>query len=68
MKDESEKLEWKFDNVNKFDNEINFDIGQVHIRIIYDTENSVHEVFIYDNKKDGRGRFLNDDFVGRVEF
>ncbi len=50
----------KVDKCCIYEDEIQIDIGRVHIRVV--KENDDTEVYIYDNLRDKDGDFMDEDF------
>jgi hypothetical protein len=50
----------KVDRLREYEDEIQIDIGRVHIRVI--KENDDTDVYIYDNLKDEDNDYVDEDF------
>ena len=50
----------KVGRLREYEDEIQIDIGRVHIRVI--KENDDTDVYIYDNLRDKDGDFMDEDF------
>ena len=54
------------DSIRQFENEVFIDIGRVHIRVIRDDEQQ--DVYIYDNLRDEKGQWVDEDFKAKWTF
>tara|TARA_A100001201_G_C3989051_1_gene171009 strand:+ start:385 stop:573 length:189 start_codon:yes stop_codon:yes gene_type:complete len=54
------------DDIKQYENEVFINIGRVHIRVIKDDEQQ--DVYIYDNLRDGKGQWVDEDFKTKWSF
>lgn len=54
------------DDIKQYENEVFINIGRVHIRVIRDDEQQ--DVYIYDNLRDEKGQWVNEDFKTKWTF
>ena len=54
------------DDIKQYENEVFINIGRVHIRVIRDDEQQ--DVYIYDNLRDEKGQWVDEDFKAKCSF
>ena len=54
------------DDIKQYENEVFINIGRVHIRVIKDDEQQ--DVYIYDNLRDEKGQWVDEDFKTKWSF